>query len=145
MTLMCIMATAHKQSSRVSMTRQRCFSSLSISVSLLDYHCTTVQLSTRAGTPKAASIISSLTVHDWWPFATDDSDRDCPNCLPQSAAERTNSRGSSRQGGNSTAVAQRPPAASVPDLDDFEFYPGTGADDVMEMNVVNAPLIPLWK
>ena len=27
----------------------------------------------------------------------------------------------------------------------FEFYPGTGADDVMEKNIVNAPLIPLWK
>jgi hypothetical protein len=39
-------------------------------------------------------------------------------------------------------VPQRPPA---PEIDDFEFYPGTGADDVMEMNIVNAPLMPLWK
>ena len=39
-------------------------------------------------------------------------------------------------------MPQRPPA---PEMDDFEFYPGTGADDVMEMNVVNAPLMPLWK
>ena len=31
------------------------------------------------------------------------------------------------------------------DIDEFEFYPGTGADDVMEKNIVNAPLIPLWK
>ena len=31
------------------------------------------------------------------------------------------------------------------DIDVFEFYPGTGADDVMEKNIVNAPLIPLWK
>ena len=42
-------------------------------------------------------------------------------------------------------MAQRPPASSAPDIDDFEFYPGTGADDIMEMNVVNAPLMPLWK
>lgn len=75
---------------------------------------------------------------------TDDSDRDCPNCLPQSAADGNNGRDSSRQdgGGSSASVPQRPPA---PEMDDFEFYPGTGADDVMEMNVVNAPLMPLWK
>ena len=80
-------------------------------------------------------------------LAIDDSDRDCPNCLPQSAAGHTNGRGSFKQGGNgsSAPAAQRPPAATVPDIDEFEFYPGTGADDVMEMNIVNAPLMPLWK
>lgn len=90
---------------------------------------------------------SSLTVSAGLSPTLDDSDRDCPNCLPQAAAGHTNGRGSSKQGGNGSnaSAAQRPPAASAPDIDEFEFYPGTGADDVMEMNIVNAPLMPLWK
>ena len=27
----------------------------------------------------------------------------------------------------------------------YEFYPGTGSRDRMEHNVVNAPLLPLWR
>ena len=29
--------------------------------------------------------------------------------------------------------------------DDFEFYPGTGEHDILERNVVNIPLQPLWR
>jgi hypothetical protein len=71
----------------------------------------------------------------------DDSDRDCPNCLPQSAADSGGGGG----GSTGSAAVQRPPAAPAPSIDEFEFYPGTGADDVMEKNIVNAPLMPLWK
>ena len=76
-----------------------------------------------------------------------DSDRDCPNCLPTELRPGNGSGGDSRGFGAAAGAvgggAKRP--AAPPDIDEFEFYPGTGADDIMEKNIVNAPIMPLWK
>jgi acetoin utilization deacetylase AcuC-like enzyme len=44
-------------------------------------------------------------------------------------------------------VSDHESASEASDSDgepDFEFYPGTGATDALALNVVNAPLPPLW-
>lgn len=44
---------------------------------------------------------------------------------------------------HSSAAARRRPEAA--DVEEWEFYPGTGAHDDVTKMVINAPLVPLWK
>ena len=44
-------------------------------------------------------------------------------------------------------VASRPGAASW-DHDrknDYEFYPGSGKEDIVQSNIINVPIAPLWR
>jgi acetoin utilization deacetylase AcuC-like enzyme len=66
-----------------------------------------------------------------------DSDRGCPNCHVAAEDQLGGGTAPSRGGGGGGA---RPPAAQGY----YEFYPGSGAEDVMARNIVNSPLVPLW-